>query len=116
MPRNRSCLCIPQIVELNPCVAFLASVQVPLSFDVPLTNTMGFVPVQFRQPNSAALKPHVGNPFQLPPPARTIDLLARSRIELRDAMISTSRISSMISKSIFRDCIEGGSCRGPLTA
>ena len=43
-PRNRNCRCRRQTAELHPCLAFLASVQIPLSFHVFLTNTMGFVP------------------------------------------------------------------------
>src|ERR1017187_1887435 len=74
-PRNRNCRCRRQTAELNPCLAFLASVQIPLSFHVFLTNTMGFVPMQFHEPDPAALKPHAGNSLQLAPSPGTVDLL-----------------------------------------
>lgn len=60
---------------MNPGLAFLASVQAPLSFNVFLTNIMGLVPWQFHESDAAVLKAHVGDFFQFPPSTRTANLL-----------------------------------------
>jgi hypothetical protein len=41
---------------------------------------MGFVPMQFHEPDSAALEPHLGNSLQLETSAKTIGFLEPGKV------------------------------------